>query len=580
MSPNEISDRDPSAGTITGITDDEARLILQDADARNYVKQATDGVASLVRSTLGPQSLDTLIETEDPQGEPEIVLSNDGATILKAIERGDGFGHPVAALFVDAVDSMQRGIEDGTTTAILLSSFLVQNGFELIEEGVHSSTVALGYNVAAGRAGQVFDELAQPVAADRNDLTAVARTSMTVDLPEEVLSRYSKLAAKAVRRLEDHGRKEWLDADEVKVVGSEAATQDRFYPGIVVRQWPRGLKAMEQEYGRQEEFDWTLELDGPIEDVGVTLLDRDVDFEETATPLGENTYDGAAGVAVETVEELDAYRTGLTKAIADECERLGHLGIEVIIAQPELDDNIRQALRTAGFEVVDDVQTPQSDIHRIARLTNGVIVSRLEELTEEHVGRIDRMDQRRIGEEKWTVFERESGPGSTIVLRTGTATGAAVRERMVEDAINVAAIAVMDDQLLPGAGAAALAAAHDLREFATTLHGQHQLAVDGFADALEQLVSVLVRNAGHDHVTVLSTARAAHSRTDEPAPIGVDLDSGEPIDAWKVRVIEPRRVFSQTVETAQVTAEQLLTADSIFFAGEDPASHVPLTDLD
>jgi hypothetical protein len=92
---------------------------MRDERARRYVVEATKGVASLVRSTLGPRGMEKLIQTIDPHDEPELVLTADGGEILAAIKRGEGFNHPVAALFVDCVDSMQRGLDDGTTTAMV-----------------------------------------------------------------------------------------------------------------------------------------------------------------------------------------------------------------------------------------------------------------------------------------------------------------------------------------------------------------------------------------------------------------------------------------------------------------------------
>jgi chaperonin GroEL (HSP60 family) len=557
------------------------RLVIRDEEARTYVSGAADAIASLVRSTFGPRSLDTLIATVDPQGEPEVVLSNDGATILDAIERGEGFGHPVAALLIDSVDSMQRGIDDGTTTALLLTAYLLENAVDLIDDGVHPGTVALGYGVASGRAGRVFEDLSRPVRAGSGDLEAVARTSMTVDLPSTTLSRYSCLVADAVGRLAENSEGEWLDADDVKVVASTAAARDENHRGVVVRQWPRGLEAVEQEYGGIEEFDRELVLPDPVKDVRVALIDRDVDFEETATPLGESTYGGAAGVAVGSVGELDAYRSGLSHAIAEECDRLRALGVDLLVSQPGLDDDVRNAVRRAGIDVVDDVQTPLTDVHRIARLTDATVVSRLEALSEAHLGRVDRVQQRRVGEETWTTFERRSGPGSTLVLAAEFETDARLRERAVADAVNVATVATMDDQLLPGAGAAALAAERHLRQFATTLGGKHQLAVEAFADALERVVSDLARNAGLDPVAVVPTLRAAHAGADAPpAPVGIDVSTGDPVNAWEADVVEPRRVLSQAVETAQATAEQLLTTDAVHLAAAETDSHTPQTEHD
>ena len=100
---------------------DAASWTLRDEETRRFVSSATGRVSSLVRSTLGPNGLDAQIETLDNVDEPETIHTTDAAEILDAIERGGGFSHPVAALFVDSVDAMQRGLGDGSTTAIVLA---------------------------------------------------------------------------------------------------------------------------------------------------------------------------------------------------------------------------------------------------------------------------------------------------------------------------------------------------------------------------------------------------------------------------------------------------------------------------
>ncbi len=147
-------------GTEPGVEGvDRSEWTLQDEEAREYIRRTTNHVASLVRSTIGPYGLEKLVETHDLQGEPEAVLTGNAEEILAAVERGDGFNDPVAALFVDCVDSMQRSLGDGTGTAVLVADELIRRGLDLIEEGVHPSTVVVGYAIAAQRTGEVLDML-------------------------------------------------------------------------------------------------------------------------------------------------------------------------------------------------------------------------------------------------------------------------------------------------------------------------------------------------------------------------------------------------------------------------------------
>lgn len=150
-----------------------------------------------------------------------------------------------------------------------------------------------------------------------------------------------------------------------------------------------------------------------------------------------------------------------------------------------------------------------------------------------------------------------------------TVTDRATTERLLGDAVEVTATAAMDGQVLPGATTSAVAAERDLRQFARSISSGEQLVVEAFADACESVVLALVRNGGHDSLNALSAVRSAHARADSPATVEVDPNTGEPLDALTAGVIEPRRVFSQAVETALATSEQLLTFDIILHPGVD-----------
>lgn len=579
--PTDVSEE---TAAITGLADGLADGTRETVDrevsgdeARAYTREATGAIASLVRSTFGPVALEKVIETENPQGEPEIVLSGDGNEILDAIERGGGFVHPVAAMFVDHVDSMQRELDDGTTAAILLAEALIDEGVDLVDSGVHPGTVAIGYAAATNRAGQVLDELARPVPDATESLAEVASTAMTATLPGETADSYARLVAEAVERLRDGSDGDWLDADDVKVLSADT---DALVPGVVVRQKATGLEAIEPERGPNPEFDPEPAFDAPIEDAGVAVVDREIDPEETATPLGGDHIDDS-GVPLDSPRQVAQYRSDVEAELVERADRLAEMGVDVLVSQPEQSDSVHAAFEQCGVRVLDDVSTPLSDVYRIARLANATVASDLADLSADDVGRVDSVTQRRVGDERWTTFKRADGPCSTLFLDSGADTSDHRHERLVEDALTVTSMAVMDDQLLPGACAPAAAVADDLRTYARTLGDREQLAVESFADSLERLPYALAENAGHDPVDALTALRAAHANADEaPAPLGLDIETGTPTNAWDAGVVTPRRVFSQAVETANAVAEHLLTVDAVLFSNVDWDEHPPRTEHD
>lgn len=539
---------------------------IKDEAARDYVETATSVVASLVRSTLGPRGMEKLIATEDPQGRPEIVQTTDAEQILAAIERGDGFNHPVAALFIDAIDSMQRGLGDGTTTAMVLTAALIEQGVELTEAGVHPGTIVVGYAMASNQAGDVLDALAEPISSDDRDRVAqVAASTMTANIDPGVRTQYAEAVAEAIERLAANSDSGFLDTDTVKILsgrGEGTGLRD----GLVIRRFPTALEESEESVS---EFDWSFDFPEPTEDVHLAIMEREIDFEDSATSFGGEGWD--TGVLLDTSERVDSYRSGLEDRVARTAASLKDHGVDVIVSQERVDDSLENLFEQEGIVVIDNVKYPKSDIHRLAKDTGGTVVGHLDEVDEEAVGVANTVYERRVGDEKWTFFVGSEGPASTIILDNPLETDADRHVRTVEDALETASMAVMDKQILPGAGAPAMAVAAALRDFATTVPDREQLAIEAFAEALEEIPYALAENAGLDPVETLIGLRNAHAAgtAEEPLPLGLDLDTGEPTDAFETEVIEPRRVFSQAIETAYAATEQLLTVDAVLFPGVD-----------
>lgn len=548
---------------------------ISDSELREYVRTASEGVASLLRSTYGPNGMEKLVQTEDPQGEPELILTADGARVLEAVERGDGFNHPVAAVFVDHVDSLQRSLHDGTTAAVLLAAALVDRGIQLLERGLHPGTVAVGYAAATNRAGVVLDDLARQVGDDRETLSAVARTGMASDLGTNV-DTYARAVADTVLQLQAQSDNGWIDADDVKVV---PAPETSTVEGLVVRQEPPGTEAVEQKYGAEKDFDHSLTFETPATDISVAVIDRSPDFEETATTLGGDHPDDT-GVELETTEEVERYMTQRDHVVSVATDQLRNFGVDLLVSMESIDDMYRTALERADIAVIDQVDTPKADVYRLARLADATVVSGIDEVSAADVGTLDRVEQYFVGEEKRTTFSRAGGPVATVRVTAETDTGRERRMNAVEDALEVTAVASMDDQVTPGGQAAAMAVAADLRSYATSVSGREQLAVDAFAKAVEDVVQSFAENAGLDAVATVTALRGPHTNAESPSPLGIDVVTGDPTDMWEAGVIEPRRVYSQAVDTANTVAEALLTLDQVVFSGVHPEDASPRTQHD
>lgn len=107
----------------------------------------------------------------------------------------------------------------------------------------------------------------------------------------------------------------------------------------------------------------------------------------------------------------------------------------------------------------------------------------------------------------------------TLLLRGSTEHVVDELERGVNDALDVVAQTVSDGRVLAGGGAIEVELASRLRNYADSVSGREQLAVEAFADSLELVPRVLAENAGLDSIDTLVDLRAAHEDGDIEAAV-------------------------------------------------------------
>jgi chaperonin GroEL (HSP60 family) len=127
-------------------------------------------------------------------------------------------------------------------------------------------------------------------------------------------------------------------------------------------------------------------------------------------------------------------------------------------------------------------------------------------------------------------------------------------------------VTLEDGKVMPGGGAPETELAMQLRDFADSVGGREQLAVEAFADALEVIPRTLAENAGHDPIDSLVDLRSQHDGGNKAA--GLDAYTGDVVDMEADGVVEPLRVKTQAIESATEAATMILRIDDVIAAGD------------
>ncbi|MGI6021668.1 MAG: thermosome subunit alpha [Methanoculleus sp.] len=517
-------------------------LILKEGSQRTRGRDAQSGniaaakaVASAVRTTLGPKGMDKMLV--DTIG--DVVITNDGVTILKEMD----IEHPAAKMMVEIAKTQDDEVGDGTTTAVVIAGELLKRAEDLLDQDVHPTVIAHGYRMAADRARDILDEIAVDIKSDDEAmLKKIAETAMTGKGAEAAKEKITDLVVRAITMVADADgtvdtefvkveRKVGGSIEDSEIVEGMIIDKERVHPAM-----PRIVK-----------------------DAKILLLNAAVEFKKTEVD---------AEISITSPDQLQMFLDEEERMIKGIVDKIVASGANVLFCQKGIDDIAQHYLAKAGIFAIRRVK--KSDMEKLARATGAAIVSSIDAIAAGELGKAGTVEEKKVsGEEMVFVTECENPKAVSIIIRGGTEHVVAELDRAIEDALRVVSVTIEDKKFVAGGGAPEIELSLRLREYAATVGGRAQLAIEAFANALEIIPRTLAENAGLDPIDMLVALRAAHEKGGEDGKyMGLDVFNAVSGDMLKTGVVEPLRVKTQAVSSAAEAAVMILRIDDVIAASK------------
>ena len=524
-------------------------LILKEGSSRSRGKEAQHNnimaarvVSEYVRSALGPKGMDKMLV--DSLG--DVTITSDGRTILDEID----VEHPAAKMMVEVAKTQDDEVGDGTTTSVIVAGELLGKAEDLLNKNVHPTVIIDGYRKAADKALETLEKIAiKSSPTDKAVLKKVAMTSMASKLVAENREQLAEIAVDAILHVSQKvGEQYRADLDDIMVEKKpgESITDTKLIKGVV----------LDKEVVHPG-------MPKRVEKAKIVLLDTALEIEKTE-------FD--AKINIETPEQMEAFLHEEESMLRGMVDKIIATGANVLICQKGIDDMAQHFLARKGILVVR--RAKKSDMEKLAKATGGKVVTNLEDMTKKDLGSAEVVEERKIGDDKMTFIEGCKNPRAVaILIRGGTERIVDEAERSVHDALCVVRDVVQEPKVLIGGGAPEVEVARALREFADTLPGREQLAVQCYAEAMEIVPVTLGENAGLDPIDIVSDIRAQHEKGETWA--GVDVFEGKVKDMRKLNVYEPLAVKKQVIKSATEAASMILKIDDIIAAGKMKAPPTP-----
>lgn len=491
---------------------------------------AARAIADAVRSTLGPRGMDKMLV--DSMG--DVVITNDGVTILKEID----VEHPAAKMLVEVAKTQDEECGDGTTTAVILAGELLKKAEALIEQNVHPTVISGGYRLAAVKAREILDSVAISVSPDDKDtLMDIARTAMISKSVSASRDLLADVAVKAVSAVAEKKDGKWLvDDDNIQIVKKQGGSMDdtKMISGIIVDK-----EAVHPAMPKK------------VEKAKIALVDSALEVKKTEID---------AKIEITDPSQLHAFLDEEENMLRKMVEIVKKSGATVLFCQKGIDDLAQHYLGKEKIYAVRRVK--KSDMEKLAKATGANLVTKLDDLKASDLGDAALVEEKKIADDRMTFVTGCKNPKAvSVLIRGGTEHVVDEIDRSLNDAISVVSVAFEDGKLVTGGGSTASELALKLRDYAASVGGREQIAIDAFASAMEVIPTALAENAGLDPIDVLIEMRQAHKSGKKYA--GINVFTGKVVDMKRERVLEPIRVGRQAIISATDAAVMILRIDDV-----------------
>ncbi len=498
-------------------------------------------MGSIVRHTIGPLGLDSMIVRRMPEGEIRAMVTNDASAIIEEFEGETD--HPIAQRFIYLARAHEDDYGDGATRTVLLASELIDRGLDLIDRGVHPHDTIEGFMIGGQRTLELWEAQAislqlQDGSLDREGLTQVTRAGIANGRPGAWdLDGTADLVVEAGLRVSvpEEQRVDLSSIDTVAIPGGGVG-DSALLDGVVLPQDPVVAERL-------------LPVRG-----GVLLVAGDLTVK---SPFGMDVRIGGESWST------GAFSRSNVRAHASVVDRIDAADVVAVIVSGDVSHDMANEL--AGRGIVCLRNTTDIRMKRLSRVTGGRILGGMPAgaLPTETIGAAD-IRRRDVGPEKeWTeVRALDHVPAvGTVVARGGTERSAKEAERRIKQGLNAFRAAIGRPDALPAGGAIELEAAGEIRSFASKFGGRKQLAIDTYADAIEAVPRALAENAGRDPIDAITDLRTRHRAGHSSA--GFTADGVIVDDVTTHHAIEPFLIPTSALVRAIDFAATMLRIDSI-----------------
>ena len=526
-----------------------AKLIKSGEEARKALEAGVNTLADTVKVTLGPKGRNVVLDKKF--GAP--LITNDGVTIAKEIELDDPFENMGAQLVREVSTKTNDVAGDGTTTATLLAQAMVREGLKNLAAGANPIVMKKGMAKAVEAAVASIKANSQKVNGTA-DITRVG----TVSSGDEFIG---KLIAEAMEKVSSDG----------VITIEESKTAETYSEVVEGMMFDRGYITPYMVTDAEK-------MEAVVDDAYLLITDKKISVIADILPILEQlVQSGKKLVIIAEDVEGEALSTLIVNRLR------GTLNV-VCVKAPGFGDRRKEMLQ--DIAILTGGQVTSEELGYDLKTADVSMLGRANQIkvTKENTTIVggkgdknqiaDRVAQIRnqIGVttsdyDKEKLQERLAKlAGGVAVIKVGAATETEMKEKKlrIEDALNATRAAV-EEGIVAGGGVAYVNAVPAVEKLIGEVEGDEKTGVKIVAQALQEPLRQIAKNAGIDGSVVLEKVK-----TSGKTGYGFDAYKEAYCDMIPAGIVDPAKVTRSALENAASVSGMVLTTEALVTDKPEP----------
>ena len=518
--------------------------ILFNPKALSKLQKGIEILVEAVKGTLGPRGKVVVFKRGD------VIFADDGTTIINAIELKDPVEAMGADLIKDIASKTDKEAGDGTTTAILLSWFILKEGLKAIAAGVETLTLRKGLSEALKIATDTIKKISKPIknGKDISNIGTIASKDPEIGkIISEIIEKVGKEAIIAV--------------EESNVVGMtyEIVKGLQFEHGYIspymMTHPDRGEAIIDKPY-----ILTTGQVISTNQDI-VNILEEVLRSDSKSIVIIADEVSGEALPTLIINKLQGRIRSAAVKAPGFGDEKMEQLGDIAILTGAKL------IAEETGTKVED---TKLEDLGRADRVIltkdRTIIIGGKGKKAEiqKRITQLEKLIRNEKSEYRQEMMKKRLGKlkGGIAVIKVGTISEQESKEKRyrVEDAVK-ATMSAIEEGIVPGGGVVLLEASKKIEQRAEKEKDiNFRMGLNILAQAIKEPASQIIRNAGGKEDVIIS--KVEEGRVSNPS-FGYNSDTEEYGDLFEMGVVDPAKVVRCALENAVSVVSLFLITDAV-----------------